>query len=312
MGYWITCDGIQPVKKKVDAIQKIAAPSTKKELRRFIGMVNYYRDMWARRSDILAPLTALTSKEAKWQWTDVEQQAFDRMKRLIGRSALLAYPNFNKTFVIHTDASHTQLGAVISQDNKPIAFYSRKLNPAQTRYTTTERELLSIVETLKEFRNILLGQQITVYTDHRNLTFKHFNTERVMRWRLIVEEFNPKLVYIKGDRNVVADALSRLDYDDSLDANLEDSFAIQDDKIPQDIYPLSFSMIAKYQASDDALQAKLRRRRGYHLKPFRGGGSVRNLICFDHTAYTRTTARNHTRTDDNTLYNFYFLHATSR
>ena len=165
MGYWITCDGIQPVKKKVDAIQKIAAPSTKKELRRFIGMVNYYRDMWARRSDILAPLTALTSKEAKWQWTDVEQQAFDRMKRLIGRSALLAYPNFNKTFVIHTDASHTQLDAVISQDNKPIAFYLRKLNPAQTHYTTTERELLSIVETLKEFRNILLGQQCTTPGD---------------------------------------------------------------------------------------------------------------------------------------------------
>ena len=100
---------------------------------------------------------------------------------------------------MHTDASHSQLGSVISQDNKPIAFYSRKLNPAQTRYTTTERELLFIVETLKEFKNILLGQQIEVFTDHQNLTYKHFNTERVMRWRLILEEFNPKLNYIKGE-----------------------------------------------------------------------------------------------------------------
>ena len=78
--------------------------------------------------------------------------------------------NFNKRFDIHTDASHTQLGAVISQNGKPIAFYSQKLNPTQTCYTTTKRELLAIVETLKEFRNILLGQKIWVYPDHKNLT----------------------------------------------------------------------------------------------------------------------------------------------
>ena len=102
---------------------------------------------------------------------------------------MLAFPDFSKPFVIHTDASHTQLGAVISQDNKPIAFYSRKLNDVQTRYTTTERELLSIVKTLKEFQNILLGYPIVVYTDHKNLTCANFNTERVMRWRLILEEY---------------------------------------------------------------------------------------------------------------------------
>ena len=90
-------------------------------------------------------------------------------KRIIARETMLAYPDYSKPFVIHTDASHYQLGAVISQDNKPIAFYSRKLNDAQTRYTTTERELLSIVETLKEYRNILLGHEITVYTDQKNL-----------------------------------------------------------------------------------------------------------------------------------------------
>ena len=92
----------------------------------------------------------------------------------------MSYPDFNKPFEIHTDASHTQLGVVISQNNKPIAFYSRKLQPAQTQYTTTECELLSIVKTLKEFKNILLGQQIMVYTDHKNLTYKNFNTEHVM------------------------------------------------------------------------------------------------------------------------------------
>ena len=79
------------------------------------------------------------------------------MKKVIMKETLLAYPNFSKPFDIHTDASDVQLGACISQDGKPIAFYSRKLNPAQTRYTTTEQELLSIVETLKEFKMILMG-----------------------------------------------------------------------------------------------------------------------------------------------------------
>jgi hypothetical protein len=129
-------------------------------------MVNYYRDMWwVRRSDVLAPLAHSTSKSVRWEWKEEHQKAFDTMKKIISKGVLLAYPDFNEEFVIHTDASHTQLGAVISQKGKPIAFYSHKLTPEQTScYTTTERELLSqhIVEALKEFRNILLGQQIIV------------------------------------------------------------------------------------------------------------------------------------------------------
>jgi hypothetical protein len=160
LGYWVTRQGISPTTNKVNAISNIATPTTKKELRAFIGMVNYYRDMWIRRSH-----AALTSKTAKWVWGAEEQKAFDTMKRIISKEVLLAYPDFNKPFIIHTDASHTQLGAVILQDERPIAFYSRKLKPEQTRYTTTERELLSIVETLKEFRNILLGHRIVVHTD---------------------------------------------------------------------------------------------------------------------------------------------------
>ena len=163
---------------------------------------------------------------------------------------MLAYPDFSKPFVIHTDASHYQLGAVISQDNKPIAFYSRKLNDAQTRYMTTERELLSIVETLKEYKNILLGHEIIVHTDHKNLVYKHFNTERVMRWRLLLEEFGPKLLYIKGGDNIVADALSRMRLTEKDFA--KEVFALDPEEFPTD-YPLSYKELNHEQQRYPAL-----------------------------------------------------------
>jgi RNase H-like domain found in reverse transcriptase len=102
--------------------------------------------MLPQRSHILAPLSFLTSSTAKWHWTEQCQKAFEDMKKLIPKETLLTYPNFNETFEIHTDASKVQLEACISQEGEPVAFYSRQLNSAQTRYSTTERELLSIVE----------------------------------------------------------------------------------------------------------------------------------------------------------------------
>jgi hypothetical protein len=123
LGYWITREGIQPLPKKVDAIRNLTAPRTRKELRRFIGLINYYRDMWIRRSDTLAPLTALTSKTTKWQWTEAHQSAFEKAKQIVSREVMLAFPDFSKPFDIHTDASKLQLGAVVSQNDKPIAFF---------------------------------------------------------------------------------------------------------------------------------------------------------------------------------------------
>jgi hypothetical protein len=128
------------------------------------------------------PLADLSSKTKPWKWTDIHRKAFIKAKKIVAHDVMLAYPDFSKEFVIHMDASHTQLGAIILQDGKPIAFFSRKLNGAQTQYTMTERELLSIVETLKEFRTILLGMKIVVHTDHKNLTYNNFNTKRVMHW----------------------------------------------------------------------------------------------------------------------------------
>ena len=280
LGYWITRHGIKPLPKKVTAIQKIAPPKTRKQLRSFIGMINYYRDMWKRRSEILAPLTRLTSNTTPFRWTEVEQTAFDKIKQIVCREVLLAYPDFNRPFHIHTDASKLQLGAVIMQNNLPIAFYSRKLQPAQTRYTTTERELLSIVETLKEFKNILLGQQIVIHTDHQNLTHKNFNTERVLRWRLIIEEYSPTIEYIKGTKNVVADALSRLELlsDNDLQAPA-DCYGLDDEDLPEDAFPVSYQLLDREQHKDKTLLARLASdSKQYSLRKFRGGDKSIELI----------------------------------
>ena len=292
LGYWITRDGISPLPKKVEAIKNIAPPKNKRDLRRFIGLINYYRDAWIRRSDALAPLAALTSKTAEWKWTDKEQKAFEQIKRIVAREVLLAFPDFSKPFEIYTDASKYQLGAAITQNQRPIAYYSRKLNSAQLNYTTTERELLAIVETLKEFRNILLGQQIIVYTDHKNLTYKVFNTERVMRWRLIIEEYGPELHYLKGEKNVVADALSRLQLEPPLSTQpdptvldqptyraLAEAFGIQKEEIPDWINPINLKLIQKVQQTDKQLLQKARTHSDYSLRSFRGGGKIRQLIC---------------------------------
>ena len=91
----------------------------------------------------------LFSTRVKFKWTNVEKNAFISMKKIVGRGVIISYPNFRKTFIIDTDASKTQLGGVISQNGKSIAFYSRKLTPAKINYTTTEIEMLSILETLK-------------------------------------------------------------------------------------------------------------------------------------------------------------------
>ncbi len=107
------------------------------------------------------------------------------------------------------DASSMHLGAVIAQDNRPIAFFSRKLSKTQQKISVTEIEFLAIVGTLKEFKGMLWGQDIKVFTDHKNLT-RHalgLTSNRVYRWRLLLEEYAPKIIYIKGIHNTVADVI---------------------------------------------------------------------------------------------------------
>ena len=143
--------GNHPQPKKVEAIQRMLLPTNKQELRCFLGMVNYYHDIWKQRLHTIAPLTAIASPAAMWTWGKEQQKAFLEIKDMVTREAMLAYPDFSKKFHIYSNASDYQLGGVIMQDDKPLAFYMRKLNDAQACDTTREKELLGIVEMLKAF-----------------------------------------------------------------------------------------------------------------------------------------------------------------
>ncbi len=115
---------------------------------------------------------------------------------------------------MYTDSSKLQLGAAITQNNRPLAFFSRKLSPMQQKYSVTKQELLAIVETLKDFNVMLWGQPIPVYTDHKNLMpdAVGLTSDRMYCWRLLLQEYGPTIVYIKGIHNTVVDAISQLDH----------------------------------------------------------------------------------------------------
>ena len=144
------------------------------------------------------------------------------------------------------------------------------------------------METLKEFQNILLGQQLIVHTDHKNLTYKTHNCDRVMRWRLLLEEYGPTFEYIPGQKNIVADALSRLEFEETpaFKSEIQESHFYQDqmavsqqDVDQEDIMPVEYNFLFNEQTKDRHLQSLFNSKESYHKKTFYGGGKTVTLIC---------------------------------
>jgi hypothetical protein len=138
------------------------------------------------------------------------QKAFEEMKALMATEVLCAYPDHNKSLNIYIDASNYQLGACIMQDDPPVAYYSRKLNSAQRNYATIGKELLCVIATLREFQSMLLGAELHIYTDHKNVLNVGDSYEQQLRWISYVDEYGPNIHYIEGPHNVIADTFSRL------------------------------------------------------------------------------------------------------
>ena len=160
-------------------------PATTTEARDLIFMVQYYRGMCPRRSRVLAPLKDSDSgpKGRKILWNDALENSFKKLKRMVSSETLVSYPCWKIPFTVHTAAYYKQLGAVIIQNNKHIAFFSIILRKPQQNYTTTEKKLLAILECLKQFQGIIFGYEINILSHHKNLVYAAnvSESQRVMR-----------------------------------------------------------------------------------------------------------------------------------
>lgn len=217
LGHRVGQDGVKPETGKVQAILDWPAPRNVAELRSFLGMAGFYRHFLVKFAHHSAPLTDLFKKNVPYTWTTTEEDCFNALKEKLTTAPVLAYPDPTKPFTVTCDASSRAIGAVLSQDHgkgpQPIAFFSRKLQPAECKYAAHDREMLALVAALEHWRHYLRGHvRNQAYTDHKAL--KHFATQpnlnpRQTRWMGYLQEFNVYIDYLPGKTNLVADALSR-------------------------------------------------------------------------------------------------------
>lgn len=232
LGHICSKNGIKPDPSKFASIQNYPTPYSSDCVRRFVAMVNYYRKFIDNFSIITIPLNNLTKKNVKFHWTQECQNAFNTLKNKLCHAPILAYPDYEQEFVVTVDASKSGVGAVISQNNKPIAFASKSFSKADRNKITIEQELIAIHWAIKHFKHYLFGTHFTVRSDHRPLVYL-FNlkdpTSKLTRLRLDLAEYDFTIEHIPGKENVVADALSRLhitdikeitDYDENININI--------------------------------------------------------------------------------------------
>lgn len=216
LGHIISSEGIKPDPRKIKDVKHFPTPKTVKNIKSFLGLAGYYRKFIEDFSKIAVPLSKLLRKDSKFLWTDLTDKAFQTLKEKLITPPILQYPNFEKPFILTTDSSSFAIGAVLSQNytgnDLPIAYASRILNSAETRYSTTEREMLAIVWAVNHFRPYLYGTKFTIITDHKPLTFLKRMQDpgsRLLNMRLKLEIYDFEIKYKIGRNNTNADALSR-------------------------------------------------------------------------------------------------------
>ena len=215
LGYDVSADGIQPSASKVKAVIEWPRPQGVRDVRGFLGLASFYRRFIKHFSTKAKPLTDLTRENHVWQWTTVEENAFNSLKQSLVVAPVLHSPDFDLQFVVTTDASLVAVGAILEQDFgqglQPVAYESRKLNPAETRYSAYERELLGIVWAIGKWRHYLEGKHFVVQTDHsslRHLPNQPSVNRRIWKWVSILQGYDIEIRHIPGKVNP-ADALTR-------------------------------------------------------------------------------------------------------
>jgi hypothetical protein len=224
LGHLISNKGIEVDKAKIDIISKLPPPMTTKGVRSFLGHAGFYRRFIKDFSKISRPLCALLAKDTKFEWTEECMTAFNTLKKQLTSAPIMMAPDWSIPFELMCDASDFALGAVLGQriNKVPHAIYyaSRTLNDAQLNYSTTEKELLAVIFALEKFRSYLIGSKVIVFTDHAALRYlfaKKDAKPRLIRWVLLLQEFDLEIRDKKGSENVVADHLSRLLHEEEED-----------------------------------------------------------------------------------------------
>jgi hypothetical protein len=223
LGHIVSASGIRPTPEKTDAITNFPRPETAKQLRQFLGLINFYRNFIPKAASLQAPLRAVltpkTKSKATINWTPEMAQAFTDCKQSLSTATLLAHPVIGVDLALSTDASDFSIGACLQQrvnnDWQPLAFFSRKLTPAQTKYSAYDRELYAVYAAIKYFRHMLEGQTFFILTDHKPLTFAFAQkpekcTPRQFRHLDFISQFTTDVRYVPGPENIPADTLSRI------------------------------------------------------------------------------------------------------
>jgi hypothetical protein len=212
VGHIINRDGLAVDPKKVAATLDWKAPKDVRGIKSFIGMAGYYRRFIEGFSKIARPMTALLAKKVDFKWTPACQESFEMLKQKLTTTPVLVLPNVHKPFSVYCDASYTELGCVLMQEGRVVAYSPRQLKVHEKNYPAHDLELAAVVHALKTWRHYLYGQKCDIYTDHKSLKYIFTQSElnmRQRRWLELIKDYVLEIHYHPGKANVVADALSR-------------------------------------------------------------------------------------------------------
>lgn len=214
IGHLLTSDGVKVDPGKVSAITQMPRPTDTKGVQRLLGMINYLAKFCSHASDLTEPLRQLTQKDAVWEWSDSQEQAFEKIKKVLSQTPVLRYYDPSEQLVLQCDASESGLGAALLQGGQPIAYASRALTETEKGYAQIEKELLAVVYGMERFHHFTYGRSVDVQSDHKPLESIMTKPllsapKRLQRMLMRLQWYQVRLQYCPGKHLLLADTLSR-------------------------------------------------------------------------------------------------------